>query len=107
MEDFMQKIWYKEEHTALRDYVWKKSTVIQCYVTPAILADDEDKKIYVKAVEKNYKTSTMTQTWSLKECKFFLILIKHPALTLQNQYTEKINRDKDLDKAKIKKSKLY
>jgi hypothetical protein len=32
-----------------------------------------------------------------------LILIKHPALTLQNQGYEKINRDKrDLDKAKIK-----
>jgi hypothetical protein len=39
-----------------------------------------------------------------KNVNFFLILIKHPALTLQNQGYEKINRDKlsDLDKAKIK-----
>jgi hypothetical protein len=32
--------------------MFEKSTVIQCYVTPAIEADDEDKKIYVKATEK-------------------------------------------------------
>jgi hypothetical protein len=40
-----------------------------------------------------------------KECKFLLDSYKkHPALTLQNQGYEKINRDKlsDLDKAKIK-----
>jgi hypothetical protein len=38
-----------------------------------------------------------------------LILIKTPALTLQNQGYEKINRDKlsDLDKAKIKEIELY
>jgi hypothetical protein len=35
--------------------MFEKSTVIQCYVTPAILADDEDKKIYVKAGERTIK----------------------------------------------------
>jgi hypothetical protein len=34
-------------------------------------ADDEDKKIYVKARRKNYKTSTMTiNLITKKECKF-------------------------------------
>jgi hypothetical protein len=42
----------QEEHARIAGLCLKKSTVIQCYVTPAILKDDEDKKIYVKATEK-------------------------------------------------------
>jgi hypothetical protein len=49
----------------------------------------DDKKIYVKATEKNYKTSTMTINLITKKNVNFWILIKTPALTLQNQGYEK------------------
>jgi hypothetical protein len=46
----------------------------------------------------------MTINLITKKSKFLFDSYKHPALTLQNQGYEKINRDKlsDLDKAKIK-----
>jgi hypothetical protein len=74
---------------ALRDYVWKEHghpvLCNACYFE----ADDEDKKIYGKPRRKNYKTSTMTINLITKKNVNFLILIKHPALTLQNQGYEK------------------
>jgi hypothetical protein len=56
-----------------------------------IEADDEDKKIYVKATEKNYKTSKYDHT---KKCKFlFWILIKTPCINAAKSRL-RINRDK-------------
>jgi hypothetical protein len=51
---------YDTGRTCSFGIMFEKEHVIQCYVTPIFEADDEDKKIYVKATEKNYKTSTMT-----------------------------------------------
>jgi hypothetical protein len=58
--------------------MFEKSTVIQCCNACYFEADDEDKKIYVKARRKNYKTSTMTiNLITKKNVNFFWILIKH------------------------------
>jgi hypothetical protein len=49
----------QEEHARIAGLCLKRarSSVLVCTYFEA---DDEDKKIYVKATEKNYKTSTMT-----------------------------------------------
>jgi hypothetical protein len=96
MGGFAKRYDTRKNMLALVDYVWKKSMVIQCYVTPAILKTMKTRKFTWKPRRKNYKTKYHDNKPDQKKNVNFFDSYKNTCINAAKSRLRKNKQDKPM-----------